>query len=405
MAIERGIQAASWAVAAQLAAQVGPGLRLAHGHPGGGQYDVLWLTDREPDTASAEGYTQVAPNRRGRIDVDHHEQSAVVGQDGLWQELADGSQSVRDLVSQVVATLRALGYDGSEPTPDAAGVAYLAQVANLAALFDVDWLAEPGWEDSSGQAGSMVRRDLYLAAGLPVPDRHGDAGIWFVVAGEDDSVAVIDLRDGSVTTPSGLTRRLDRSGLDVEQVVHDTLGPALNASVHVGPAGLGLPAVLSQLNRKERFFLLAHAAGEESGELHGESLRLTPPFREALASAAGLDEPVPEHAWASFDYHLDWLHGALQWAAGASYPGSGPFALRTVPSAADEDVALVRGSQEDVDLIVAWVGSDGTPHLILVEAKGTAYGRTPRRAASCRGSAPSSRRPTPRHTPSRCASC
>lgn len=67
---------------------------------------------------------------------------------------------------------------------------------------------------------------------------------------------------------------------------------------------------------------------------------------------------MPSDAWVAMDYHLDWLQVAL-------------FLAQT---AADEAAVhcnterLVRGTQEDVDLIVAFAEA-GAVHLLLLEAK------------------------------------
>lgn len=81
---------------------------------------------------------------------------------------------------------------------------------------------------------------------------------------------------------------------------------ALHEKAHAGiPAlsELGLPAMLSAFNRKERLFLLGYAsAGLDTLELHAPGLRLCHDFRINLAAA--IDLPVPAHTWAGVDYHL-----------------------------------------------------------------------------------------------------
>jgi len=50
-----GVEAASWAVAAQLAARLDGRYRLIEGHPGGGQTDLLWFRDCDrPESAHDE---------------------------------------------------------------------------------------------------------------------------------------------------------------------------------------------------------------------------------------------------------------------------------------------------------------------------------------------------------------
>ncbi|MEI2621675.1 MAG: hypothetical protein V9G09_13170 [Candidatus Nanopelagicales bacterium] len=125
---------------------------------------------------------------------------------------------------------------------------------------------------------------------------------------------------------------------------------------------------LSKFNRKERFFVAVDAAGGDHEELHAPSLQLTDAFREKLEAAIGI--PVPVHAWASIDYHLNWLHAALQWKAN---PGLlHEKTIRNDRFAAD-GLELVLRNQEDIDLIVAWTAPCGGLMVVLVEAK--AYGR------------------------------
>ena len=78
--------------------------------------------------------------------------------------------------------------------------------------------------------------------------------------------------------------------------------------------------------------------------------------------------PVPAHAFAVTDYHLSWLHAALSWWSGRSWPlRASPY----LPTTAPDGGVLVDGSQEDIDLLVCWQGED-TAHVVAIEAK--AYG-------------------------------
>jgi hypothetical protein len=70
-----------------------------------------------------------------------------------------------------------------------------------------------------------------------------------------------------------------------------------------------------------------------------------------------LQSPVRPDAWWATDYHLDWLAGALVWDAETGLND------RERPRRNQEQ--LIRGNQEDIDLIIA-SGSD----VILLEAKG-----------------------------------
>jgi hypothetical protein len=352
-------QAGSWAIACRLAGVLGPRYRLIEGHPGGGQYDVLWLLPVGGDGA------QVLMNRAGSIHVKSVRSEGVVEDVGVWGRLGSGEASVSAIAERIVDEVGAV----EEPMPGAGGIALLAEVARTAALFDVDWQIVAGWCDSSGQSGSFYRRELYEAFGAAAPsdEAEGPDDVWFVVSERLGPLLCVDLAAGTARGLDEMAAGIADAG--TADLTRHFLKPPLVTALRAGAAGrpgLGLPGVLSQFNRKERFFLLAEATGRYSGELHGASLDLTSEFRQALGEAVGLETTIPDHAWASFDYHLDWLHGALQWAAGRAWPGQDrEFAERLT-----DGVPLVRGSQEDIDLVVCWVDPGPITRLVLVEAKG-----------------------------------
>jgi hypothetical protein len=74
--------------------------------------------------------------------------------------------------------------------------------------------------------------------------------------------------------------------------------------------------------------------------------------------SVALKAPVPENPFVAMDYTLDWLHAALTCFSN--------------PSAWSEPQPIqpkkIVGSQEDVDMLIAW--EDPAPHLALIEAKG-----------------------------------
>jgi hypothetical protein len=109
---------------------------------------------------------------------------------------------------------------------------------------------------------------------------------------------------------------------------------------------MNLVDALSRFNRKERYWLIRNALGPSSA-------RLDEAFRGKLGKAT--DTEVPEDAWWAMDYHLDWLVGALTLVA----QGDRGFEAQRN---ADR---LVTGSQQDMDLVVAF-----RDVLFLVEAKG-----------------------------------
>lgn len=106
---------------------------------------------------------------------------------------------------------------------------------------------------------------------------------------------------------------------------------------------MDLVTVLRQFNRKERYWLLRNALGKGSESLCDD-------FRRALSTVVGIE--VPDDAWWAMDYHLDWLIGVLHLLEGGA------------ENAAQKNDALVTGTQEDIDLVVAFANT-----LILIEAK------------------------------------
>ena len=102
-------------------------------------------------------------------------------------------------------------------------------------------------------------------------------------------------------------------------------------------------------NRKERFYLVGMALGNQAFQLSEE-------FRETLGQALGIQ--VPETAFAAVDYHLDWLAASL-------YLTANPDA--TAPHKLDR--RLITATQQDIDFLVAYEEDDGC-HVILLEAKG-----------------------------------
>lgn len=107
---------------------------------------------------------------------------------------------------------------------------------------------------------------------------------------------------------------------------------------------------LARFNAKERFFLIAYA-------LDKPDFRLGEPFRAALENA--LNIPVPVDAYCAMDYHLDWICAALHVSNGAYH----------APVKNEKPCELVKGNQEDVDLLVAFA-CNGVTQLVLIEAKG-----------------------------------
>lgn len=106
---------------------------------------------------------------------------------------------------------------------------------------------------------------------------------------------------------------------------------------------------LRRFNSKERFHLVGWALGNPEFELDSG-------FRDAVSKFFGI--AVPQDAFVAMDFHLDWLFASL-------YYGSG----MKIGSAAARDPLEISGSQQDIDLLVAWSDGGETP-ILLLEAKG-----------------------------------
>ena len=104
---------------------------------------------------------------------------------------------------------------------------------------------------------------------------------------------------------------------------------------------------LERLNYKERYYLLQRVTG---GITLGEDMRQT------LNKAFQVE--VPRKVAVYIDYHLDWLHAALEAAKSGAADG-GTFS---------NSAGVATGTQRDADLLVAFEGVDAV-HLLMLEAK------------------------------------
>jgi hypothetical protein len=108
---------------------------------------------------------------------------------------------------------------------------------------------------------------------------------------------------------------------------------------------------LNKFNRKERFFLIGMALGKPKFELADS-------FRQKLNEIFNIE--IPENAFTAMDYHLNWIYAAATCA----------FSNSTPVKIFDNKSGIIDGTQEDVDLIVAFEDESGISHLIMIEAKG-----------------------------------
>lgn len=111
---------------------------------------------------------------------------------------------------------------------------------------------------------------------------------------------------------------------------------------------------LKSFNRKERYWLLREAVGDDAFKLSDE-------FRAKLQHVLDISKEIPCDAFVAMDYHLDWIAMALHRARYGVE--SGP-----IPKEEIRGGQYINTSQIDIDLLVAF-GRTNTTHLILIEAK------------------------------------
>lgn len=118
---------------------------------------------------------------------------------------------------------------------------------------------------------------------------------------------------------------------------------------------------LRAFNRKERYWLLRNAIGSKFELLDRYFLN---EMQEAL-SREGVSVKIPESAWFAFDYHFDWIYGAIvrySQSVTDNIDLKSPRLRRLITGA--ENQYDIIGNQEDVDLLIAFGRT-----IILVEAK------------------------------------
>lgn len=358
-------EAASWALAAELSRRVGPRYRLLEGHPAGGEAELLWFV------TSDKSSPDIRLNRLGRISIANGD--VTVDSETWWRRLASGEDGVKALADRVVAELPT---DAPMPMTQSPSYAGIAAVLRDAALCGQDWRCLHGYLDHPH--GSEPRSELFAPYSGAIRMDHGSdtanwaSRYWFLKAA-DTPLACFDTQKNELLRPHTEPVSLPADATRSSELASATLAPLLRQAVQGNPPrrpGLGLPATLARFNRKERFFLLGAACDAlDQTELHSPSLRLGNALRRDLHALLGWH--VPAHAWTAMDYHLNWLHAAMQWFNGGAYPGQRPPLPLLTDDPSNQSAPLVTGTQEDADLIIAWTTQHG-PRLILIEAK--AYG-------------------------------
>ena len=113
---------------------------------------------------------------------------------------------------------------------------------------------------------------------------------------------------------------------------------------------------LKKFNRKERYWLLRKALGDEGNN----PFTLSDKFRKKLECKLNVSIPKAEKVFVAMDYHFDWLGMALFLGKCDEIPKS-PILIPKI-------LKDINKNQEDIDLLVAFE-DDGKTHVILIEAK------------------------------------
>ena len=120
--------------------------------------------------------------------------------------------------------------------------------------------------------------------------------------------------------------------------------------------------ILESFNRKERFFLLAEAMGKNVLSRDGYRTMIDEGFLTTLCKT--VCAPMPnlktDKIFVGMDYHLNWVHCSLVLAHNKD--------AQTRSNLIQE--VGIEPNQQDIDLLVAYKGSNVNYHLIFVEAKG-----------------------------------
>jgi hypothetical protein len=182
------LEAASWRLASELYRRHPDSLRRIRGHPGGGQYDLLWLLALSGDGG------QIMLNRNGIIQVSGRFDGKEMPEQ--WRPTEWEDYLRRDPFEFVTALEHAVGLPRPSSAPPSTPTSLTYRViAALAAMHvkSVDPVViEQGFIDSSGEGGGpneLLDRfpisDALLAR--RPDDLFGEPGyrFWFVVRGDD----------------------------------------------------------------------------------------------------------------------------------------------------------------------------------------------------------------------------
>jgi hypothetical protein len=190
---ESGLEALSWRLASELMRRHPVDTRLIRAHPGGGQYDLLWIFD------SAGGRGDIRLNRAGTIQVhgrfDRYD--SIVWEPTEWDEYRASDPGA--FIERLEAAAGLPSPSRARPaTPITLTYRVLAAIAATADGTDQRIEIQEGYIDSSGGFGSSPNRML---AAFPIPDellrvrdddlyREPGYRFWIVMRNDSPIIAV-----------------------------------------------------------------------------------------------------------------------------------------------------------------------------------------------------------------------
>ena len=226
------IEAASWRLASELARRHPTEIRIVRGHPGGGQYDVLWL--RRLGEGNQVDPGNVPLNRNGTIQIHGRFDGEPVGdwESTRWDEYLSADPLEFLLRLEAAAGLRPPATTPSS-TPATLTYRVLAAIAATAVMSVHPIDIQPGFIDASDWCGPNSKLDAFpidSARLVPGPnDLYGEPRyrFWIVVRGDQPLIA-IDQADATAwsaisSEPFNLVDLYQASGRDVAVVAGKVL--------------------------------------------------------------------------------------------------------------------------------------------------------------------------------------
>ena len=226
------VEAASWRLASELVRRHPEEVRLVRGHPGGGQYDVLWLRTLGPGKRIDPG--DVPLNRNGTIQIHGRFDGQEVRD---WEPKPWSAYLSSDPYEFLLRLEAAAGLQAPASTPPSTPrtLTYrvLAAVAATAVMSVHPIEIQEGFIDSSGGGGPNRVLDEFAVDRerlVPGPDDlYGQPGyrFWIVVRSGTPLVAV-DQRDATAWSATGgppfsLVELYQQAGRDVAVVAGEVL--------------------------------------------------------------------------------------------------------------------------------------------------------------------------------------